>query len=707
MDAMDTKTIETPDSPLWHWASSPGQAAPVPFGIITEDQLAPALRAARAIQRAEIEAIASNPAPATFANTIEAMERSGRAMSRLHGIFEAWTLGRMTETLAPLSETMATEASQHQDAILFDERLFRRVQAVHAQVDRLGLSAEDARLVEEACGKFKSSGAGLSRETQNRLSILNARLGELSAAYGVRLLAEREAAAVWFDSAKELAGLGEEELAQAAQSARDAGQPGRWRIDIKNSTQHPCLAFLHNRTSRQRIFEASLNRSDPGDPDSAACLASEIAALRAERAGLLGQPSHAHHVLQDQMVHTPQVAMDAVRRMADPVMAAARRDFAELQSLSDAAQRKAGLPCFQLQPWDLNYYDAIARRDRAGFDAIAVRRHLQLDKVLRDGVFATFRTLYGIEFKPAQVEVMTEGDEAFEVIDHDGKRLGLCYFNPHSSPDKQGGAWMMALVQGTGLFDEATLLQVSMNLDKPAKGSASLDMDDAVTLFHEFGHALHALFSRARWPSLAGTNTAVDFVELPSMAHERMVLEREVFEHCLRDCGDPSALHAKVVASDKYHRGFEQLEYLEAAALDLAWHSQPSPDKVPSPAQQEAFEHAALRAVGLDNDFMPPRYRSGYFSHAFGWDYDAKYYAYLWSNILANDAAAAFRERGGLTRENGEAFRKQILEKGNTCDPAQLYVDWRGQEADPKWLMQDLGLATPPPAPASHRRAPR
>ncbi len=707
MDNQST-AVSPPSSPLWRWASSPGQVAPPPYDLITEDQFVPAFSAAMAIQRAEVDAIVGDPSTPTFLNTLEALEKSGRAYDRLSGILNIYVANQLTDELTNINEILSAQRCAHQDVITFDAGLFARISTVNEH-EKSALSSESARLLDEVYQGFVMAGAKLATTEQAILSDINAKLELLSVRYEQALLADRKNGALWLDSASDLDGLDADAVRAARDSAIANGRPGHFRIELKNTTQHPYLASLKDRSVRRRLLEASMNRANLNvGEDSSSSIATEIAALRAAHAALLGSQTHAHHVLRDQMARNPETVMDMIKRLATPIMAAVERESAVLQSAADADADATGCPRFVLAPWDWAYYDRVVRERETGLDVTQLRQYMTLDRVLEKGVFASMKALYGIRFEPVAVPLLNHDMRAWEVFEDTGKSLGLCYLDAFCSPIKQGGAWMEPLVQGTGLFNEHSLAWVSMNLDKPDAGQALLDMDDVTTVFHEFGHAVHVLFSAARYPTVAGTNTATDFVELPSMLNEYWARDRVTIGYYARHHSTgaalPDGVYSRILATDKFHRGFDQLEYLASASIDLAWHS--LTQAAPQPLNHAAFEQAALQAAGVAHPLVPPRYLTAYFSHAFSGGYDASYYAYAWSGVLAADAAACMRDRGGMTRANGQAFRDQVLAMGNTLDPATLYRAWRGADPDPAHFLHDTGLDVQYQKPSLQRTRP-
>lgn len=651
------------------------------FGAIQDHHFLPAFRAGMAAHRAELEVIATDPGPVTFENTVLAFERSGRALRRVSMVFHHLVAADGTDARHRIDEEISPELSAHQDATYLDERLYRRL----AGVDLEALTGEDHRLATETLRAFRLRGADLDAAAKRRLAAINERLAVLSAQYGRRMVEGNTAAAVWFASAAELAGLTEQDLAAAAEAARTAGHDDGYLLTLSMFTSQPWLETLEVRESRRRVHEAAWHRGSTDDEHSTLPLAVEQAALRAEKAGVLGHSSWADYALQDRTAPDLAAVRDLLGRIIPAATANARRERAEVETA-------AGHP---VEPWDWPFHAARIERERFRVDASGLRAYLELDRVLTHGVFAAATALYGITFRERpELPGYRPDVRVWEVLDADGAGLGLFVGDFFTRPTKSGGAWMDSLREASTLFGEQPVVTNTLNIPAPAEGEpALLTVDQVTTLFHEFGHALHGLLSTARYASLSGTAVPRDFVEFPSQVNEMWMYWPEVVTAYARhvDTGeaiDPEVL-AAIEASSLWGEGFRTTEYLGATMLDLAWHSLAPGTVVQDPL---VFEHEALEAAGLDPALVPPRYRTGYFKHIFAGGYAAGYYSYIWSEVLDADTVEWFRSRGGLTRENGERFRAELLSRGNTRDPLESYRAFRGRDADPEHLLRRRGL---------------
>jgi peptidyl-dipeptidase Dcp len=651
------------------------------FAAIRDEHFLPAFRAGMAAHRAELEAIATDRSPATFENTILAFEESGRPLRWVSMVFYNLVAADGTDARHRIDEQVSPELSAHQDAIHLDERLYRRL----AGVDLDGLAGEDLRLARETLKAFRLQGADLDSAAKQRLAVINERLAVLSAQFGRRMVEGNTAAAVWFSSAAELAGLSEQDLAAAAQAARTAGHDAGYLLTLSMFTSQPWLETLQDRDSRRRVHEAAWQRGSTTGEYSTLGLAVEQAALRAEKAGLLGHSSWAEYALQDRTAPDLAAVRALLGRIIPAATANARREKAEVGAV-------AGHP---VEPWDWPFYAARIERETYRVDTSGLRSYFELDRVLTDGVFAAATALYGITFRERpELAGYCPDVRVWEVLEADGAGLGLFVGDFFTRPTKSGGAWMNSFREASALFDERPVVTNNLNVPAPAEGEpALLTVDQVNTLFHEFGHALHGLLSTARYASLSGTSVPRDFVEFPSQVNEMWMYWPGVVTAYARhvDTGeaiDPGVL-AAIEASSLWGEGFRTTEYLGATMLDLAWHSLAPGTVVEDPL---AFEREALVDAGLDPDLVPPRYRTGYFKHIFAGGYAAGYYSYIWSEALDADTVEWFRSAGGLTRENGERFRAELLCRGNTRDPLESYRAFRGRDADPEHLLRRRGL---------------
>lgn len=663
-----------------------------PFDRITDAHYRPAFTAGMDEQRREIRAIAGQAEAPSFANTIEVMERSGQILARVSRVFFALAAADTHPELQAIQAEMAPRLSAHRDAIYLDSALYARVKTLHDQRLRLGLDAEALRLLEETHTAFVRAGAQLAEADKTRLRALNEELSSLSTRFQQNLLKATNAAAVTVTRRDELAGLSAGAISAAAEAAKARGQEGQWLLTLQNTSGQPVLAQLENRALRERLYWASVERASSGEFDNTSLLV-RMAQLRAERAQLLGYTHHAAYALEDQTARTTEAVNGLLARLAPAAVANARREAADMQKL--IRQQGAG---YTLAAWDWAYWAERVRKARYDLDVAEARPYFELDRVLRDGVFFMAERLYGLRFTERKDLPVYHPDvrvfEVFEVFEADGAPLGLFLFDPFARPSKRGGAWMNALVSQSGLLGTRPVVTNNLNVAKPPAGEpVLLTFDETNTLFHEFGHALHGLFSNVRYPSFAGTSVPRDFVEYPSQVHEMWVLHPEVLANYARhyQTGEPmpAALVKKILAAEQFNQGFATTEYLAAALLDQAWHQIPAGTEV---ADALAFEAQALRQAGVAVATVPPRYRSPYFAHIFAGGYSAGYYAYIWSEVLDAESVDWFNENGGLTRANGDHFRAQLLSRGGAVDAMTLFRNFRGRDPRIEPLLQRRGL---------------
>jgi len=676
-----------PSNPFY--APSPLPFHAPPFDKIKDSDYQPAIEAGIAQQIAEVQTIAGNPAPPTFENTLVALEKSGRLVDRVMSVFYGVTGADMNPTLQQVQNDEAPELAAMYDAIYLNDRLFQRVSAIYEQRHALHLDAESLRLVEYDYQRFVLSGARLSEADKVQLKRLNEEEANLSTAFISRLLAAtRDAAYATTDNAA-LAGLSDAELAAAAQTAQSRKAAG-WVLALQNTTQQPVLQSLSHRATRQAIFQNSWNRAERGDANDTRSAIARLAQLRARKAKLLGYPTYAAWNLADQMAKTPQAAIKFMDDLVPAATAKAEGEAKDIQALIDT--QHGG---FTLQPWDWNFYAEQVRKAKFDLDEDQTRPYFELNNVLHNGVFYAATQLYGITFKPrTDIPVYNPDVQVYEVFDPNGKPLALFYCDYFKRDNKNGGAWMDSFVRQSKLLGTMPVVYNVANFPKPAPGApALLSFTDVTTMFHEFGHALHGIFADAEYPSLSGTSVPRDFVEFPSQFNEHWASNPAVFSHYARHYQTgapmPAELAAKLKNAATFNQGYLLTELLAAAELDMQWHSL-SPD---APLQDpDAFETAALKRQQIDLSAVPPRYRSSYFMHIWGNGYAAGYYAYLWCEMLDDDAYQWFEDHGGLTRANGDRFRHMILSRGNTEDLDQLYRDWLGAEPSIKPMLKDRGL---------------
>ena len=680
-------TTMSPENPLLEPSTLPYEAPP--FDRITAADYRPAIEAGMARQRAEVDSIASQAAEPTFDNTLVAMERSGQLLARVMHAFNAVTSANTDSVLQDVQAQEAPRLAAHSDAIHLNPALFARVRTLYEQRAALGLDSVQRFLVERYQRDFVRAGAELDEAAQTELRALNEEESRLATRFQTELLAGRNAAAVVVRDSAELAGLSPSDVSAAADGAAGRKISGAWVLALQNTTQQPVLASLGDRALRERVMQASLARGQGGDHDTRP-LVQRLAQLRARKARILGYPTWAAYVLDDQMAKTPAAAQKLLTDMVPAATAKARGEVARMQSIVD--EEGGG---FHLASWDWQRYAEQLRKREYDLDQSEVRPYLELDRVLHDGVFFAAHQLYGLTFQERHdIPVYHPDVRVFEVFDADGSPLALFYADYFQRPSKSGGAWMDALVEQSGLFGARPVVYNVCNFTKPAPGQpALLGFDDVTTMFHEFGHALHGMLSDVRYPTLAGTNVPRDFVEFPSQFNEHWALEPSVLASYAKrwDTGEPmpSSLVDKIRRSATFNMGYATTEYLAAALLDMAWHTL-SPDAPPQDVA--AFEAEALHRYRVDLAQVPPRYRTTYFSHIWDGGYSAGYYAYMWSEVLDDDAYYWFRENGGMTRDNGRRFRDMILSRGGSEDAGAMYRAFRGRDPSVQPLLEERGL---------------
>jgi peptidyl-dipeptidase Dcp len=662
-----------------------------PFDRVRTEHYRPAFDAGRAEHRAEVEAIAANPEPPTFENTVEALERAGRLLDRVVRVFHQMAASMASEEMQALEAELMPELSAHHDAVLLDARLFARVDAVHAARADLGLTEEQRRLVERHHTDFVRAGAALGADDQQRLRRLNEQISRETTRFGTTLLAAANAAAVHVTDRGVLAGLPEDAVEAAALAAKSRDLDG-YLLTLLSPTVQPALATLRDRDLRRRLFEAATTRGLGGEHDTRA-LVGRIAALRAERAGLLGFPDHASYVAADQTAGTTDAVTRMLDAMVEPAMANLETERAEIE----AAMREDGLTG-PVEPWDWAFYAARVKASTYDVDTAALRPYFSLDRVLHDGVFLAASRLYGLSFAPREdLPGYAPDVRTYEVRDADGSVLGLFVCDWFARPTKRGGAWMDEFVTQSHLLEERPVVVVCLNVPKPAEGQPALmTVDEVRTAFHEFGHALHGLFSDVTYPRLAGTAVPRDFVEFPSQVNELWAWWPEVLAGYVRHhrTGEPlpQEVADRLIASGAAGNGFDTVSMLGAALLDQEWHRLAPGTPAVAAEDVEAFETAALERHGVRSELVPPRYRSSYFAHAFTNGYDAGYYSYLWSEVLDADMVDWFREQGGLVPEAGWTFRDLLLSRGGSVDPMAAFASVRGREPSPEPVLRRRGL---------------
>ena len=665
------------------------------FDRIRDEHFAPAFEAGMAEHLKEVAAIAGNTEAPSFDNTLVALENSGQVLDRATTVFFNLVGTDTNDARKKLQAEFSPRFAAHRDAIMLDPALFGRIQALYDQRATLGLDAEGVRLVERYHDDFVRAGARLSDADKVRLKEMNAQLATLGTQFDQNVLNEVNASAVTFDSAEALAGSTDAQIAAAAAEAKKRGLDGKYVVTLLNTTGQPPLTYLGNRDARQKIFEASAGRGSRGNEFDNTGIVSQVIKLRAERAAMLGFPNHAAYSLADATAKTPEAVNAMLGKLAPAAIANARREAADLQAMIDKEQAAKGEPTFKLEPWDWAYYAEKVRQERYNFDEGQLKPYFEMKNVLENGVFFAATQLYGITFKERKdIPVYNSDMHVYEVFDKDGSSLALFYTDYFKRDSKSGGAWMDVFVEQDGLTGAKPVVYNVCNFTKPAAGQpALLSYDDVTTMFHEFGHALHGMFSKVKYPSIAGTSTSRDFVEFPSQFNEHWASDPKVFANYAKHykTGEPmpQALVDKIKKAGKFNSGYATTEYLSAALLDLAWHTLPAD----APLQDvDQFEAQALKKFKVDLAEVPPRYRTSYFDHIWGGGYSAGYYAYFWSEVLDHDAYEWFKEHGGMTAENGQVFRDKILSRGNTVDLATLYRDFRGKDPSVEPLLENRGL---------------
>jgi peptidyl-dipeptidase Dcp len=672
-----------PANPFYAPSSLPFQAPP--FDKIHDSDYQPAIEAGMAQQLEEVQAIADSPEPPSFENTIVALEKSGRLLDRANSAFDAITSADINPELQKVQQIEAPKLAAHKDAIFLNAKLYHRVETIYEQRNALHLDPESLRLVEYYHREFVHAGANLSDSDKTRLKQMNEEISTLADDFKSKILAATKEGAFATPDKERLAGLSEAQLDAAAQAAQQRKQQG-WVLPLQNTTQQPSLADLTERSTRQVLCENSWNRAEHGGVDDTRATIIRLAELRAEKAKLLGFENFAAWKLDDQMAKTPEAAIRFMDNLVPPATANAASEAEDIRHLM-AGQ--------DLQPWDWDFYAKQVRKARFDLDEAQVKPYFELNQVLENGVFYAANQLYGLTFSERKNLPVYQPDvRVFEVRDADGKPLALFYCDYFKRDNKNGGAWMSNLVGQSKLLGTLPVVYNVANFTKPAPGQpALLSFTDVTTMFHEFGHALHGMFADTEYPSLSGTSVARDFVEFPSQFNEHWATYPAVFHHYAKHYQTgapmPEELAAKLIKAKTFNQGYALTEILAAAELDMQWHTISSGTQIES---SDTFEQDALKRTHLAISYVPPRYRSSYFSHIWSSGYAAGYYAYLWSEMLDDDAYQWFLDHGGLTRANGDRFRRMVLSRGNTEDLAEMYKAWLGAEPNIKPMLKERGL---------------
>ena len=662
------------------------------FDKIENTHFLPAFELGMEQQLAEIDAIVNQTEAPTIDNTLIPMERSGQLLNRAATVFFAMTSANTNDELESIRSEMAPKFSAHGDKILLNSKLFERVQALYEQRDSLELDPESYRLIEENHRDFVRAGAQLSDEDKEKRKAMNAELASLQTKFSQNVLNEVNASAVVVESREELAGMPESNIEAAAEAAKEKDMEGKYLIALLNTSQQPPLTDLEDRALRQRIMEASLTRGSHGGEFDNRKIMTQVTKIRAERAQLMGYDNHAAYGLETQTARTTEAVNERLASLAPPAVANAKREAADIQAIIDADGGD-----FELASWDWDFYAEKVRMQRYNFDAAQLRPYFEMNNVLEKGVFFAAEQVFGITFKERHdLPVYQEDVRVFEVFEADGSTLALFLMDPYARPSKRGGAWMMAYVDQSHLMGNKPVVANHLNITKPisADEATLLTFDEVTTMFHEFGHALHGMFSNVKYPEFSGTSVPRDFVEYPSQVNEMWSTWPTILEnyavHYQTGEAMPQELLDKVLETRRFNQGYITTEYLAASLLDQKWH-QLLPEEVPTAEGLLEFEARTLQEAGVALDTVPPRYRSTYFSHIIS-SYSAGYYAYIWSEVLDADTVKWFNENGGLSRENGDHFRQTLLSRGGAEDAMTLFRNFRGADPDIQPLLDRRGL---------------
>jgi peptidyl-dipeptidase Dcp len=682
-----------PENPFFAVSTLPYRMPP--FDRIKDADYMPAFERGMAEQRKEMDAIAHDPAAPTFENTIVAMEKTGRLLTRVSKAFFNLNQSNGNDAMQKVEAEITPKLAAHSDAIYLDSTLFKRVDTIFQQRDKLGLDPESLQLVNRYEDAFVRAGAKLSDADKATLKKLNTELSGLGTTFRQKVLAATKDGAVVVDDEKQLAGFAPEQIGAAAEAAKARGMTGKWIITLQNTTQQPPLEQLTDRALRQKILEASQKRGQ-GGPDDTTETVTKILTLRQQKAKLLGYPDYATYALAEETAGKPANVDKILGQVAPAAVAKAKQEAGEIQKEIDAEAKAAKTKTFTLEPWDWAYYAQKVRAQKFGFTDDQVKPYFEMERVLHDGVFFAANQLYGITFVERKDLPTYQPDvKVFEVKDADGSPLGLILLDYYKRDNKQGGAWMDTFVDQSALMGEKPVIINNLNIPKPPAGQPTLlTFDEVTTMFHEFGHLLHGLFSNVKYPLLTGTAVPQDFVEFPSQFNEMWARDPKVLaniaKHYKTGEAMPKELLDKVLSAQTYGEGYATLEYTAAATLDMSWHELA---KIPTAEDVMKEEANILARDKVAYAPVPPRYHTPYFNHIFAGGYEAGYYAYMWSEVLARDSGAWFTKHGGLTRENGNAFRAAILSRGRTKEPSVLFKEFYGRDPEIGPLLEYRGLA--------------
>ncbi|MBC7404420.1 MAG: M3 family metallopeptidase [Cytophaga sp.] len=689
-------TTETaqPANPFYQQSDLPLQYPS--FDKIKDGDFAPAFDRGMAENTQEVALIANNPAPATFDNTIIAMERSGQLLRRAEVVFFNLVGANTNDALNKLQAAYSAKFAAHNDSVYLNAKLFSRIKSIYDNRSTLGLDAQAVRLVERYYVDFVRAGANLTEAQKTRVKAINAQMATLTTKFSQNVLAEVNDSALLIENRAELAGLSDDEIDKLAAAAKENGKPGKYRIALVNTTIQPLLPQLDNRALRERLHKTSIVRGSRGNQWDNRAIVSSVTKLRAERAAIMGYPNYAAFSLAEETAKNPEAVNKMLAQIAPPAVANARKEGAVLQAMIDSEQKAKGQKSFALEAWDWSYYTEKVRKAQYHFDENQLKPYLELNTVLEKGVFYAVTQLYGVTFKRrTDLPVYQDDVKVYEAFNVDGSQLALVIVDPYARSSKRGGAWMSSYVDQSDLMGTKPVVAFHLNIAKPTAGKPALmTWDDVNTSFHEFGHVLHGMFSSVKYPYFSGTNVPRDFVEFPSQVNEMWATWPSILSnyavHWQTGEPMPKELLDKVLSAKKFNQGFITTSYLGAAMLDQRWH-QVSADKLPKADGVLAYEAKALKDVGLDYAAVPPRYRTTYFGHIMG-GYAAGYYAYIWSEVLDAGTVKWIENNGGLTRANGDRFRDKLLSRGGSKDAMQLYRDFSEQEPNIQPLLERRGL---------------
>ncbi len=687
------KVFAAATNPFASESTLPLQAPP--FDRIKDADYQPAFEQAMKQHLVEIEAIANSKASPTFDNTIVAMEKSGRMLDRVSSAFFGVVQANTNPALDKVQTAEAPKLAAHQDAIYLNPKLFARVKAIYDRRDALHLDPEGSQVVTLYYMQFIHAGANLSDADKTRLREINKQDATLQAEFQQKLVAGAKAGALIVANKAELAGMSDAEIATAAHDAEGRGLKGKYLLPLQNTTQQPALTSLSDRDTRKKLFDSSWTRTEKGDANDTRSEIATLAKIRAEKAKMLGYKNYAAYVLYDQMTKTPEAVDKFLSQLVPPTAARAASEAGDIQAMIDRSGKH-----FDLKPWDWEHYAEQVRKAKYDLDENQLKPYFELNNVLQNGVFFAANQLYGVTFKERHDIPTYQSDvRVFDVFDKDGSQLGLMYFDYFKRDNKSGGAWMSNFVGQSKLLHTKPVIYNVANFTKPAPGQpALLTFDDVTTMFHEFGHALHGLFANQIYPAVSGTNVARDFVEFPSQFNEHWALNHDVLKHYAIHYKTkepmPQTLVDKIKNAATFNQGYALGELLAAAQLDMQWHEL----SANAPKQDvDAFETKALAITHTDFQNVPPRYRSSYFLHIWANGYASGYYAYLWTEMLDDDAYAWFEEHGGLTRANGQRFRDMILSRGHTEDYGPMFRAFYGKDPNIEPMLEHRGLTKPKP----------